>query len=150
MNIKEKIEQLHTNKEFDVFYPKDYTVAVFPNTATMGAAQKALLMAGWTANNIIQFSGAEFLAWHEENNQDKGPLEKLQSTIAELIGQETEYLKDFLMLAQQDHEFLTIYTPTAEDDQHVVETLKPFKPVKLTDYQAGGLVDLDIVQTRPV
>ena len=53
MNIKEKIEQLHTNKEFDVFYPKDYTVAVFPNTVTMGAAQKALLRAGWTANNIM-------------------------------------------------------------------------------------------------
>ena len=96
------------------------------------------------------FSGAEFLAWHEENKQAKGPLEKLQSTIAGLMGQETEYLKDFLLLAEQDHEFLTIYTPTAEDDQHVVETLKPFKPVKLTDYQAGGLVDLDIVQTRPV
>ena len=147
MNINEKFEKLHQTTEFSVFYPKDHTVAVFPGTFNIEPVQQALLAAGWKADDLIQFSGAEFLTWNAANELGKDALQKVQSAVAELIGQETEFVKMFLELAQQGHQFLTIYTPTPEDDQRIVDAIKSFKPVKLTDYQAAAVVDLEQKKT---
>ena len=147
MNINEKFERLHNKTEFSVFYPKDYTVAVFQGAFNVGPVQQALLAVGWRADDLIQFSGAEFLTWNTQNELGKDALQKVQSAVAELIGQETEFVKVFLELAQQGHQFLTIYTPSPEDDQRLVDAIKSFKPVKLTDYQSAAVVDLELKKT---
>lgn len=149
MNINEKFARLHNKTEFGVFNPENHSVAVFPGAFNIEAVQQALLAAGWTADDMIQFSGAEFLAWNTENELGKGALQKVQGVVAELIGQETEFVKDFLTLAQQGHQFLTIYTPTPEDDQRLVTIISPFKPVKLSDFQAAMVVDLSPTKPQP-
>lgn len=127
-----------------MLYPQGYTVAVLPSSVDMAEVQRALQKAHWQVADLIQLSGPEFLAWHSNSESQKGVLEKFMSLMAEIQGQETEYVKGFLELAQQNHHFVFIPTPEEADDQRMIKAMRPFGPVKLSDYRPTGIVDLEI------
>ena len=145
-DTQQKFDRLQSERQNSVLYPQGYTIAVLPSATEMAAVRQALQKANWQIADLIELSGPEFLAWHSNSESQKGALEKFMSLMAEIQGQETEYVKGFLELAQQNHHFVFIPTPEEADDQRMIEALRPFSPVKLSDYRPSGIVDLEIAQ----
>jgi hypothetical protein len=93
---------------FGVFYPKHFIVSVFADRAAAESAASSLKEAGFGADDIRTWDGADVAANHDKYVAERGLLQKIGSLFP---SEEHDVLNDYIEQARAGATFLTVYTP---------------------------------------
>jgi len=113
----EKMTKAHILKSFGVFNPTGHVVLAFDTNDHAEKARVKLLAAGFSEDEITQWSDDEVL---EE-------LQRTRTIVAKRVapGQEAAKLDEYFALAKQGAGFLVVYAPSESESRRVVTLVRP-------------------------
>jgi hypothetical protein len=122
---------------FGTFYPTGYIVAVTDARDDAEAAQAELVQAGFTELRI--WSAAEVQERHQAFLDQRSLLQRIGSAVA---ADEKLVLDEYLQSAQDDHTFLTVHIPNADQVNQARDILVAHHAHQVHYYGAVGITDL--------
>jgi hypothetical protein len=131
-----------SDTEFGIFYPKDYLIAIFPETAAADHAVLTLRNSGFVEEDVIAVSGVDVLEFAEEHLKKDGLWSALMQKVSRLIGTEERYTDHDLKLASEGAAFVAVYCPTEELKNEAWQTLEQDAPLAARHYTNLGIEHL--------
>lgn len=128
--------------KFGIFYPTDYTVAVFHNMKAAEQAEHALGFAGFSEEDVIAVPGPEVVKFYDEHLEDTGLLQLLMQQLSRLFATEEVYLDHDVKLAKKGAAFVAVYTPNPARAKEAWDALKPCEPIAARRYALDGVEHL--------
>ena len=126
---------------FGMFFPTGYVVVTFEKLQEAQQAQAVLLTAGFVEDDVLLFTGPEVIQHDHELKKNANLLTKLEALLSNM-GDESNYVDQYLELAHKNHTFLLVYAPDDKDSKHVAALIKPFHPHRARKYDAMKVIDL--------
>ena len=111
-----KMTKAHVLKSFGLFSPTGHMVLAFKTSQDADKAQEKLLAAGFSQEDITQWSAAEVLDHVEKT--------RASAAWALDIGQESAQLNKYFALAKQRSGFLVVYAPSESESQRVLTVVR--------------------------
>jgi len=127
---------------FGVFYPKDYVLAVFNDSASGERAAAALEVAGFLDHDALVLGSDEVLGWHHAFHADTGLVDRFKRFMATHFGGRAETLADVVDHAHAGHTFVLAYAPDAKATERAATALRPTHPRLLRKFDAVSIADL--------
>ena len=130
------------DKQFGVFYPTHYLLAVYPNPADADSAQAKLRQAGRAEDDVISVSGEEVVKFADDHFLRDGLWGMLMTQLSRMIGTEAAYADKDLAAAKEGAAFVGVYCPTDDFMAEAWKSLEPTHPLVARYYTLGGIEHL--------
>jgi hypothetical protein len=116
------------NKQTDRLSPSGYLFVVFPNSEKLAKAKQDLVLSGWAAQDLVEFSGEDLL----ESSDELAPDRSLLSIVLSKFSNRDQVYHDALKQAGRSPKarLLLVYAPTSLHQDIVDELL-----IGLASYQ---------------
>ena len=130
------------NTSFGVFYPKHYIIATFPTFEAAKGANQTLRNAGFNEDEVMAVSGPEALEFSKEFHDHAGIWGDLMTGLSRTFGTEASFVDLDIDKAEHGAGFLAIHSLTDSKSARIVELVRPFEPLTMQWYLAGGIRSL--------
>jgi hypothetical protein len=127
---------------FGIFYPTNYIMAVFDSYDTAQRAEKIMLSAGYSDEEVDAMPSDYIIADIEKGTKNATLIRRVEQRITRHFGSDASLWEDLLKWAQQGAGFLAVYCPTEHEAERVLRLLKPEKPKMMRRYERFVIEDL--------
>lgn len=131
-----------SNTSFGIFYPKRFIVASLPSFDSAKGAERALLDAGFTADEVVAATGVEMLQFFEELRLRAGLWGGLMEALSRAFGTEATFVVQDFEQARAGAAFLAIYDPREAETEHICKLVAPWRRISMRRYAAGNIATL--------
>lgn len=127
-----------SDASWGMFYPKNYLIAGYGSRERAEEVRKALVDAGFAADDVASASGA-FVVEQLEHDPEPGFIDRVKQEIARAVGTEQGYIEDDLKHAREGGAFLFVYVPEDDDVLRARAVIDASAPVLARRYMALGI-----------
>jgi hypothetical protein len=124
-----------SNTSFGVFYPKNYSLLVFPSFGDAAAAGATLLDSGIRDQEIVVASGDEVVRFFSHSS----PLGEVMTRVSRFFETEQTFVDDYIARAREGAGFIGVCTPNEHTAERVRDLVLPFGPKVMRWYRTGGI-----------
>ncbi|HEY2845630.1 MAG TPA: hypothetical protein VGJ09_18365 [Bryobacteraceae bacterium] len=128
--------------QLGIFAPRDYLVALFPDFAAAGKAERSLLEAGFAAEEVIAVPGEDVVRFVKENARNSGLATLLMQSLSRMFETEEVYADHDCKLAAQGAGFCAVHASSASRKKAAWELVEPLSPIVARYYSLGGVEHL--------
>jgi len=127
---------------FGIFYPKRFIVASLPSFDSAKSAEKALLDASFTSDEVVAVTGAEMLLFFEELRLRAGLWGGLMEALSRALGTEATFVVQDSEQARAGAAFLAVYDPRESETEYICKLVAPWRPISMRRYAIGSIASL--------
>ena len=127
---------------FGIFYPKRFIVASLPSFDSARGAERALLEAGFTRDEVLAATGVEMLQFFEDLRLRAGLWGGLMEALSLALGTEATFVVQDSEQARAGAAFLAIYDPREAETEHICKLIAPWRPISMRRYATGSIETL--------
>ena len=131
-----------SDTSFGVFYPKRFIVASLPSFDSARGAERSLLDAGFTSNEVVAATGLEMLEFFEYLRLRAGLWGGLMEALSLAMGTEATFVVQDSEQARAGAAFLAIYDPLEAETEHICKLVAPWRPISMRRYATGSIETL--------
>jgi hypothetical protein len=128
-----------SDTSFGIFYPKRLIVASLPSFDSAKGAERALLDAGFTPDEVIASAGVEMLQFFEDLRRRAGLWGGLMEALSLALGTEATFVVQDSEEARAGAAFLAIFDPREAETEHICRLVAPWRPISMRRYATGSI-----------
>lgn len=127
---------------FGIFYPTNYIIAVFDSYQIAQDAEKIMLSAGYSDEEVDAVPSEYVIADIEKGTKNATLIRRVEQRITRHFGSDARLWEEQLEWAQQGAGFLAVYCPTEHEAHRVIRLLGPEKPKSMRRYERFVIEEL--------
>ena len=131
-----------SDTSFGIFYPTRFIVASLPSFDAAKGAERALLDAGFTPDEVVAATGKEMLQFFEDLRLRTGLWGGFMETLSLALGTEATFVVQDSEQARAGAAFLAVYDPREAETEHICKLVAPWRPISMRRYAAGSIETL--------
>jgi len=123
-----------SGSSFGVLYPMHYVLALVPSGSAAVEAGKALVEAGFPADDVVEFSPEVFVSLVEAHRDNKGIWNDFLEGLSRVVGTEAVYIDLDLELARAGAGAVAVLAESEEAQRQARSILMRFHPLAMRYY----------------
>ncbi len=125
-----------------VFAPRGYVIALFPDLQVAERAERALLGAGFPADEVIAVPGQDVVNLVKENAHKTGVGTMVMQGLSRMFETEEVYADHDFELASRGAGYLAVRAPSDARKHQAWKMIEPFQPIVARHYSLLGVEHL--------
>ncbi len=142
--MSKELDKLKTGeKPTDVFYPSGYVITAFAKPDQAEQVRQELKKQEFVDEHIVLLKPHEVLAENRERKEveDGSLIGKFQAFFSNM-GDDSNFVEQYVDLARKGHTFVLVYAPEAADTERVRLAIQPYSPQRPRKYDQLTVTDL--------
>lgn len=147
--MSKELDKLKTGQQAtDVFYPRGYVIAGFATPDQAEQVRQALRDERFADEHIVVLRPNELLAENRERKAvEKESLAGKLEAFFSNMGDDSNYVEQYVNLARKGHTFVLVYAPEDADTERVRKVILPFDPQRPRKYDQAVVTDLVLTES---